>query len=160
MLKAREFLCEVRKKTEVFVNFVNTICLMIGKIRRIRKKQCQVQVNKLKIRASVQLLYTWNEVSDLLRERYKVRKKKKMQKILHLGFETPPPNAEKYNLFFLSFWHHSEQLWKNSFFPLEKVQKKNQNIFRKLVLRGGLTPLTKGKIFLCISGRIGPFYTL
>ena len=32
----------------------------------------------------------------------------------------------------------------------EKVKKK---------LRRGLTPLTKGKIFLCISGRIGPFYT-
>ena len=39
-------------------------------------------------------------------------------------FDPPPPNAEKYNLLFLSFWHHSEQLWKNSFFPLEKVQKK------------------------------------
>ena len=47
-----------------------------------------------------------------------------MTKILHLGFLIPPPpNAEKYNLFFLSFWHHSEQLWKNSFFPLEKVKK-------------------------------------
>ena len=38
-------------------------------------------------------------------------------------FDPPPPNAEKYNLLFLSFWHHSEQLWKNSFFPLEKVKK-------------------------------------
>ena len=34
----------------------------------------------------------------------------------------PPGGVEKYNLFFLSFWHHCEQLWSKPFFPLEKVK--------------------------------------
>ena len=31
-------------------------------------------------------------------------------------------NISSIDLLFLSFWHHSEQLWKKLFFPLEKVK--------------------------------------
>ena len=50
---------------------------------------------------------------------------------------------------------------KKMIFPLEKL--KILRIFPQFGPQTPLTPpwpLTKGKIFLCISGRIGPFYTL
>ena len=88
------------------------------------------------------------QLTNKVRERYKVRKKKKMQKILHLGFLIPPPpNAEKYNLFFLSFWHHSEQLWKNSFFPLEKVQKRLRIFSENWSSEGAWPPSQREKFF-------------
>ena len=35
---------------------------------------------------------------------------------------THPRSVTFHNLFFLSFWHHKEQLWSKLFFPLEKVK--------------------------------------
>ena len=65
------------------------------------------------------LLYIY--IRKVFREGYKVRKAKKMTKILHLGFLIPPPKCRKIQPIFLSFWHHSEQLWKKYyFFPLKK----------------------------------------
>ena len=59
-----------------------------------------------------------------LREGYKVRKKINVCKNTYLGLDPLPPRTgmEKYYLFFLSFWHHSEQLWKKIIFSLEKSQ--------------------------------------
>ena len=73
----------------------------------------------------------------LLREGFKVRKKKSVENST-LGSETPPlpPSVEKYNLFFLSFWHHSEQLWKKLFFPLEKTQKHLENFHKSFLVEG------------------------
>ena len=51
------------------------------------------------------------------------KKKKCMEISIPRAAPHPPPGGmEIYNLFFLSFWHRSEQLWKNSLFPLEKLK--------------------------------------
>ena len=72
----------------------------------------------------------------LLREEFKVRKKKKCG-IFHTRVrDPPPPSVEKYNLFFLSFWQHSEQLWKKLFFPLEKTQKHLENFHKSFLVEG------------------------
>ena len=102
-----------------------------------------------------------------IREGYKVRKAKKMTKILHLGFLIPPPpKCRKIQpiIFKLlaSFWATLEKFifspWKSKKTIIKLIFSQNWSS------EGGwgppLTPLTKGKIFLCISGRIGPFYTL
>ena len=58
-----------------------------------------------------------------------------------------------------SCWHHEEQLWSKLFFPLEKV--KILIFSQNWSSEGGWghphPPSPKGKIFLCISGRIRPF---
>ena len=74
-------------------------------------------------------------VKIYLREGFKVRKKKSVENST-LGSETPPPSVEKYNLFFLSFWQHSEQLWKKLFFPLEKTQKHLENFHKSFLVEG------------------------
>ena len=52
------------------------------------------------------------------------RKKKKRTIIIVLWVETPSPPrfAIILNLFFLSFWHHKEQLWSKPIFPLKKTK--------------------------------------
>ena len=50
------------------------------------------------------------------------RKKKKCDNYHTLGLIPPPKSVIIYNLIFLSFWHHKEQLWSKLFFPLEKVK--------------------------------------
>ena len=59
-------------------------------------------------------------------------------------------------IFFLSFWHHSEQLWEKLFFPLKKSKYFNFHQFWGEV-RWGEGGSQRWKIFLCISGRIRPF---
>ena len=63
------------------------------------------------------------------------KKKKNCLEISKPGSDPPHPPAglEIYNLFFLSFWHHTEQLWKNSFFPL-KNSKYLENFHHFIIL--------------------------
>ena len=59
----------------------------------------------------------------MLREAIKVEKKKSVTNVTLLVLTPlPPTSVTIHNLFFLSFWHHKEQLWSKSFFPLEKVK--------------------------------------
>ena len=58
-----------------------------------------------------------------IREAIKVEKKKKCDKCHTFGFDPLPPHeCDNSQPIFLSFWHHTEQLWSKLFFPLEKVK--------------------------------------